>query len=223
MMYRATGSTAQRRNPRRAPRGNAAGLESAKRPPSRLRLLDYTAEPRRRPMILVRRRRPSPAGDGYCASMGISAHLARLRAVIGHELIQLPSVSVIVVDDQGRLLLVRHAGSQDGWAVPGGAVDLGESPAHAAVREIREETGLEISRLRLLDVLGGADFEVLYPNGDRVAYVTAVYQAGIAGGSPVPDPEEISELGWFAPAELAATDLNRFARALLRATGHLAT
>lgn len=142
--------------------------------------------------------------------VGISSHLARLRGVIGHELVPLPSVSVIVVDDHARLLLVRHTSNRDGWAVPGGAVDIGESPAQAAVREIREETGLQISQLRLLDVLGGSDYEVTYPNGDWVAYVTAVYQAGIADGIPVPDQEEISELDWFA-------------RALLRATGHLAT
>jgi ADP-ribose pyrophosphatase YjhB (NUDIX family) len=155
--------------------------------------------------------------------VAISSHLARLRAVIGHELVLLPSVSVIVIDDQTRLLLVRHTGDRDGWAVPGGAVDIGESPAQAAVREIREETGIQISQLRLLDALGGADYEVTYPNGDRVAYVTTVYQAGIAGGIPVPDLEEISQLGWFTPAQLPGVDLNRFTRALLRATGHLAT
>ena len=162
-------------------------------------------------------------GRGYCALVGISSHLARLRAVIGHELLLPPSVSVIVVDDHARLLLVRHAGRRDGWAVPGGAVDIGESPAQAAVREIREETGVQIGQLRLLDVLGGADYEVTYANGDRVAYVTAVYQAGVACGRPVPDQEEISELGWFTPPQLSGVDLNRFTRALLRATGHLAT
>ncbi|AEV84201.1 NUDIX hydrolase [Actinoplanes sp. SE50] len=153
--------------------------------------------------------------------MGISPYLARLRAMIGHELIQLPSVSVLVVDDRDRILLVRHAGDADGWAVPGGAVDIGESPAAAAVREIREETGIVIGPPRLLEVLGGDDFEVRYPNGDRVAYVTAVYRAEVAAGTPVPDREEISEVGWFAVRELDGVDLNRFARALLLATGHL--
>ncbi|MFB9238390.1 NUDIX domain-containing protein [Plantactinospora siamensis] len=155
--------------------------------------------------------------------MAISAHLARLRSAIGHELIQLPSVSVIVVDEDGRVLLVSHAGNRDGWAVPGGAVDIGESPAQAAVREIREELGVQLSQPRLLDVLGGPDYEVTYPNGDRVAYVTAVYQAAISDGTPVPDHEEISDLDWFTPRQLPEVDLNRFARAVLRATGHLDT
>ncbi|WP_306207229.1 NUDIX domain-containing protein [Actinoplanes sp. RD1] len=153
--------------------------------------------------------------------MGISPHVARLRAAVGHDLIQLPSVSVLVTDDAGRLLLVRHTGLPDDWAVPGGAVELGESPAEAAAREIHEETGLRIAPPRLLDVLGGPDYEVTYPNGDRVAYVPVVYAAAIAGGTPAPDQEEVSELGWFAPAQLAGVPLNRFARALLRSTGRL--
>lgn len=155
--------------------------------------------------------------------MAMSGHLARLRAVIGPELIQLPSVSVILVDEHERLLLVRHTESPDRWGLPGGAVEIGESPARAAVREVREEIGVQIGRLRLLDVLGGPDYEVTYSNGDQVAYVTAVYEAVIVDGTPAPDQEEISELHWFTSAQLRSAELNRFTRALLAATGHLAT
>lgn len=56
---------------------------------------------------------------------GIAAHIARLRAVVGHE------------------LLVRHAGHDDEWGILGGAVDVGGSPAAAAIREAREEIGVE--------------------------------------------------------------------------------
>ncbi|WP_435206540.1 NUDIX domain-containing protein [Micromonospora sp. bgisy143] len=152
----------------------------------------------------------------------MSAHLARLRAVIGPELIQLPSVSVVLVDEHERLLLVRHTGSPDRWGLPGGAVEIGESPAEAAVREVREEIGVQIDGLRLLDVLGGTDYEVTYSNGDRVAYVTAAYQAVIVDGTPAPDQEEIAELDWFTPTQVPSVQLNRFTRALLTATGHLA-
>lgn len=151
----------------------------------------------------------------------MSAHVARLRALIGPELILLPSVSVLILDDAGRLLLVRHADHGDGWAVLGGAVDPGESPAEAAVREAREEIGVEVRLDRLVDVLGGPDYEVTYPHGDRTAYVTAVYEAQIVSGVPSPDQDEITQLSWFTAHELPDADLNRFARALLRATGRL--
>jgi ADP-ribose pyrophosphatase YjhB (NUDIX family) len=153
--------------------------------------------------------------------VGISAHIARLRAAVGHDLLLLPSVSVIPVDEARRLLLVRHAGHHDGWGVLGGAVEIGESPAEAAVRETREEIGVEVRLVRLLDVLGGPEYEVRYPNGDHTAYVTAVYEAAIIAGSPGPCDDELSDVAWFAPGQLAGLELNHFTRALLSATGHL--
>lgn len=153
--------------------------------------------------------------------MGIAAHIARLRAAVGHELLLLPAVSVLPVDESGRMLLVRQAGHDDGWGTLGGAVEPGESPAAAAVREAREEISADVDLIRLLDVLGGPDYEVTYPNGDRVAYVTAVYEARIVAGSPAPGDGELSEVAWFRPDELPAVQLSRFARALLRATGRV--
>ncbi len=151
------------------------------------------------------------------APVGISAHIGRLRAAVGHDLLLLPSVSVLPVDAAGRVLLVRHAGHDDGWALLGGAVELGESPAETAVREAREEIGAEVRLLRLIDVLGGPGYEVTYPNGDRTAYVTAVYEAEIISGIPVVADGELSDVAWFRPAELTGVPLNRFSRTLLTA------
>jgi ADP-ribose pyrophosphatase YjhB (NUDIX family) len=153
--------------------------------------------------------------------VGIAAHIARLRAAVGHELLLLPSVSVLPVDEAGRVLLVRHAGHDNGWGTLGGAVEPGESPAVAAAREAREEISTEVELVRLLDVLGGPDYEVSYPNGDRTAYVTAVYEARVVSGSPAPGDGEVSELAWFPREELPVLPLSRFTRALLHATGYL--
>ncbi|GII82863.1 hypothetical protein Ssi03_08530 [Sphaerisporangium siamense] len=119
------------------------------------------------------------------------------------------------------MLLVRHAGHDDGWGVLGGAIEPGESPAAAAVREAREEIGADIRLTRLLDTLGGPDYEVTYPNGDRAAYITTVYEAHITQGSPTPTDGELTELAWFPPQDLPALPLSNFARALLQATHHL--
>jgi ADP-ribose pyrophosphatase YjhB (NUDIX family) len=153
--------------------------------------------------------------------VGIPAHIARLRAAVGHDLLLLPSVSVLPVDSAERLLLVRHAGHHDGWGILGGAIEVGESPAEAAVRETREEIGVDVRLVRLLDVLGGPDYVVTYPNGDRTAYVTAAYEATITHGSPAVHDDELSDIAWFTSAQLATLELSRFARALLSATGYL--
>jgi hypothetical protein len=70
-------------------------------------------------------------------------------------------------------------------------------------------------------VRGGPEYEVSYPNGDRAAYVTAVYEARIISGSLAPGGGELSEIAWFAPQELSALPLSRLARALLHSTGRL--
>ena len=147
----------------------------------------------------------------------MSAHVERLRAAVGHELLLIPSVSVLPVDDTGRVLLVRHAGHHDGWAVLGGAVEIGESPAETAIREAREEIGADIRLKKLLDVLGGPDYEVTYPNGDRVAYVTSVYEAEVIAGVPGAADGELSDVAWFGPSDLSRLMVNRFSRALLKA------
>ena len=151
----------------------------------------------------------------------MSEHVRRLRAVVGSELLLLPSVSVLPVDEAGRILLVRHTGHGDGWGVLGGAVEIGESPAEAAVREAEEEIGVPVRLRGLVAALGGQDFEVTYPNGDRVAYVTSVYEAEIVTGVPRLADGELSDAGWFTAADLAAIPLSGLARALLRAVGRI--
>src|ERR1700753_1855545 len=153
--------------------------------------------------------------------MGIAPHIARLPDVVAHEMVLLPCVSVLPLEEGGRVLLAWHAGHSDGWGTVGGAVDPGESPAEAAVREAREEIGVEIRLGRLLDVLGGPDYEVTYPNGDRGAYATAAYEASIVEGVPAPADGELSDVAWFTREELRTAPLSRLARALLTSTGYL--
>jgi ADP-ribose pyrophosphatase YjhB (NUDIX family) len=151
----------------------------------------------------------------------MAPHLARLRALVGHELLLIPSVSVLPVDQTGRVLLVRHQGQGAAWATVGGAIDIGESPAEAAVREAREEIGTDVRLVELLDVLGGPNYEVHYANGDRTAYVTSVYRAEVVGEEPAPDGDEVGEIGWFSRDQLPQIGLGVFARALLIAVGYL--
>jgi ADP-ribose pyrophosphatase YjhB (NUDIX family) len=134
--------------------------------------------------------------------MPISPYLDGLRRAVGHELILVPSVTAIVFDLRGRLLLARHA-EADVWVPPGGSIDPGERPADAVARETWEETGLLVRPLAIVGVYGGPEFEVTYGNGDRVGYVMTVFECGVVGGELRPDGEETRELRYFAETEIA--------------------
>lgn len=146
--------------------------------------------------------------------MAISPYFARLRERIGHDLLLIPTVAVLPIDDARRVLLVRHVHSGQ-WATIGGAIEPDEAPAEAAVREAREEAGVELELTGLVTALGGPDYRLRYPNGDECACVVSVYSARVVGGRAAPDFDETSEVGWFGAEEIARVDVGELNRALL--------
>jgi len=153
--------------------------------------------------------------------MAISDYLRRLRERIGHDLVLLPAVTVLIWDDDGRLLLMREA--QTGlWQTVGGMVDPDESPSDAACREAEEETGLTVRLERLRAALGGPGYRVHYPNGDLCSYVSIVFDASVVSGELCGD-DEVAELRWFPVDELATLELDPLNRHLLRDTGLLSS
>jgi 8-oxo-dGTP pyrophosphatase MutT (NUDIX family) len=148
----------------------------------------------------------------------ISPHIRDLREKVGHSLLLLPSTAVLPRDDAGRLLLVRVIDTGN-WATIGGAVEPDESPRDCALRETQEEAGIRVELGAILGVLGGPDYRVTYSNGDESAYVVTVYDATIVEGTPRPDGEETSEVGWFKPDELPVSQCGRLTRAIFRDLG----
>ena len=146
--------------------------------------------------------------------MAISPYLRALRARIGRELVLMPSVAVMIRDAQGRLLLVRDRDTGL-WQTVGGAMDPGEEPAEAAVREAYEETGLRVEPTRILGVHGGPLFRLTYPNGDVVEYVGIAFAARVVGGAERPCGDEVDRLGWFEEAEALALPIAPHTRLLI--------
>lgn len=135
--------------------------------------------------------------------------------MVGHSLLLLPSTSVLPRDDAGRLLLVRLIDTGH-WATIGGAIEPDESPSESAIREAREEAGVSVELGAILGVLGGPDYRVTYPNGDRSAYVVTVFDATVIDGTPRPDEDETSDVGWFKPDELPVSQMGRLTQAIFR-------
>ena len=78
-----------------------------------------------------------------------------------------PSVNVVVTNPAGEVLLIRRS-DNDNWAVPGGAIDLGESLAQAAVRETREETGIDCEVTGLVGIYSDPRHVILYTSNGEV-------------------------------------------------------
>lgn len=115
------------------------------------------------------------------------------------------SAGAIVIDDKGRVLLLKHVfRTGSGWGVPGGFIEEGEQPEAAIRRELFEETGLELEK---------ADFAFARTLG-RVNHVEIIFRCrprGLAKARSV----EIKDLAWFMPDNLPE-DLERDQRLIIK-------
>src|SRR3569833_1980131 len=101
-----------------------------------------------------------------------------------------PSVNVVVTNDDGDILLIRRTANNN-WALPGGAIDLGESAAQAAIRETQEETGITPEITGLVGIYTDPRHVIDYTSNDEVRQEFSI----VLTGRPVtgrPTPSSVS-------------------------------
>ncbi len=127
-----------------------------------------------------------------------------LRAGVGHAPVILPGAMALVPNERGELLVTRR--TDDGlWHPPGGYADLGETTTHTVVREVREETGLEIEPVRVIGVYSEVPLMIgHYPNGDVTHNVGIAFECRITGGTLHADGDEASAVAFKPVEELLA-------------------
>jgi 8-oxo-dGTP pyrophosphatase MutT (NUDIX family) len=114
-----------------------------------------------------------------------------MRSKVGHEPIISVGATTLVFNDKNELLLNLRSDSND-WGIPGGGKELNETLEDCAIRELKEETNLDISDLKLVTVLSGKDYYYKYPNDDEVDCVIALYQVkNYSGKLNINDGESI--------------------------------
>lgn len=112
-----------------------------------------------------------------------------------------PSVNVAVTDDDGRLLVIRRTDNGN-WALPGGGIDVGESLADAAVREVEEETGIRCQVIGLVGIYTNPRHVIHYTSNDEVRQeFSIVLTARAIDGDPTPSDESLS-VEWVPPRRL---------------------
>ena len=97
-----------------------------------------------------------------------------LRKYIGNQPLLMVGSTVLVLDAQNRLLMLKRSDTGN-WGVPGGAMELGETTEETARRELLEETSLEADELTLFGVFSGSELYYRYPSGEEVYNVSIVY------------------------------------------------
>ncbi len=140
--------------------------------------------------------------------MPTPAYILDLRRSHGQGLLLLPGVCAVLIREdlepgRSHLLLTRRSDT-GAWALPAGIVEPGEQPADALERELFEETCV-VARAERLAWLG-ADPDLVYPNGDRCQFITAVFSCAYISGEARVGDDESTAVRWFPIDALPALD-----------------
>ncbi|MDG5788557.1 NUDIX domain-containing protein [Evansella sp. AB-P1] len=111
-------------------------------------------------------------------------------------------VAVIILNKENQVLLQKR--SDVGlWGIPSGHIEIGETVSEAAIREIKEETNLDIRLKKIIGVYSDPHSQVFeYPNGETVHFITTCFLAEVIGGELHCNSDESLEIKYFNACKL---------------------
>lgn len=125
-----------------------------------------------------------------------------------------PGGSALVTDEAGRVLLQRRADSGN-WALPGGTMDIGETLGQCIIREVKEETGLDIAITGLLGIYTDPQHVIAYTDGEVRQEFNITYLGRVVGGS-LAVSHESTEVRFIDPTEFDRLPIHDTVRLRLR-------
>ncbi|MDF2960287.1 MAG: ADP-ribose pyrophosphatase [Paenibacillus sp.] len=146
-------------------------------------------------------------------------YIMDLRKFVGSRPLIMAGACVLIINQEGQLLLQKRTDSND-WGTIGGSLELGESLEEAAARELYEEAGMTAKSFRFITVLSGKDMYYKYPHGDEIYNVMAIYEAQEVQGNPKVNDNESHELKYFSLQE-PIDNLNPSTEYYLRRAGYI--
>ncbi|MFI9780394.1 NUDIX domain-containing protein [Streptomyces sp. NPDC051956] len=124
------------------------------------------------------------------------------------------AASAVVTDAQGRILLQRRR-DNDLWALPGGGMDMSDSLPGTAVREVKEETGLDVEITGLVGTYTDPRHVIAYSDGEVRRQFNVCFTARVTGGE-LAISDESTELRFVAPGEMESLPMHHTQRLRLQ-------
>lgn len=132
-------------------------------------------------------------------------YIANLRKYVGHEPLIGIGATTLVFNDKNELLLNLRTDTNT-WGIPGGSMELFETIEETAIRELKEEAGINAENLELVDVLSGKDYYFEYPNGDKMCTVIVLFKVLNYDGIIKVSDKESKKLQFFSLNNLPETE-----------------
>ncbi|WJV51975.1 NUDIX domain-containing protein [Prodigiosinella aquatilis] len=123
------------------------------------------------------------------------SYVKHMRSMIGHQQLLLAGANIIILDGSERVLLQHR--TDGSWGLPGGLLEPGESLEQTALREVKEETNIDIHELTHLAVFSGAEYTFILSNNDEINVITSLYYTKKWSGEIINNPEEGQTLEFF--------------------------
>ena len=132
------------------------------------------------------------------------------QIITGHRVgkngaIRVGCSAVLFDTDREKILLTRREDNNQ-WCLPSGGMEPGESAGETCVREVEEETGLQVAIKRLIGVYTTPDELIVYRDGNKIQLVALCFEAEIMGGE-LRLSCETTECGYFSYQEIQNLDL----------------
>ena len=124
-------------------------------------------------------------------------YIMNLREKVGHDPLIGVGTTTLVFNNKNELLLNLRSDTNT-WGIPGGSKELNETLEECAIRELKEETNINVNDLELITVLSGNEYYFKYPNEDELDCVIALYKVSNYDGELNINDGESKELKFFS-------------------------
>jgi ADP-ribose pyrophosphatase YjhB (NUDIX family) len=117
-----------------------------------------------------------------------------------------PSTTAVVTDEHDRIVLIRRR-DNNLWALPGGGMELGESIVDTAVREVKEETGLDVEVTGLIGVYTNPSHVMAYTDGEVRQQFSLCFTTRLLGGDLLADSES-TDIAWTPSQDIPSLNMH---------------